>query len=71
MKLPDFFALAATLALCPLLASALLAVNVSPVKITGQKAVVPLEMKNGFAENFGEKKPFAVTHAAELRVQPG
>ena len=31
-------------------ASAQLAVSVSPVKATGSKAVVPLAMKNGFAE---------------------
>jgi hypothetical protein len=36
--------------LWPLLASAQLAVTVSPVKATGQKAIVPLAMKNGFAE---------------------
>lgn len=34
----------------PLLANGQLAVTVSPVKTTGQKAIVPLEMKNGFAE---------------------
>jgi len=33
-KLPNFFALAAALLLCPLLAFAQLAVTVSPVKIT-------------------------------------
>ncbi|GEM_PF-732912 len=38
------------LLLCPFLASAQLAVTVSPVKATGQKAIVPLAMKNGFAE---------------------
>jgi len=36
--------------LCPLLASAELAVTVSPVKVTGQKAILPLAMKNNFAE---------------------
>jgi hypothetical protein len=36
--------------LFPLLASAQLAVMVSPVKVAGQKAIVPLTMKNGFAE---------------------
>jgi hypothetical protein len=40
----------AALLLWPLLASAQLAVTVSPVKATGQKAIVPLAMKNGFAE---------------------
>jgi hypothetical protein len=35
---------------CPLLGSAQLALTVSPVKITGSKAVVPLTMKNSFAE---------------------
>jgi len=43
------FLLAAML-FCPLLASAQLAVTVSPVKATGQKAIVPLAMRNGFAE---------------------
>jgi len=38
------------LVLCPLVLSAQLAVRVCPVKVTGQKAVVPLAMKNGFAE---------------------
>jgi hypothetical protein len=36
--------------LCPLLASAQLAVTVSPPKIAGQKAVIELLMKNGFNE---------------------
>jgi hypothetical protein len=40
----------AALLFWPLLASAQLAVTVSPVKATGQKAIVPLAMKNGFAE---------------------
>ena len=44
-----FFLLAAVL-LCPLFANAQLAVTVSPVTITGQKAIVPLAMKNNFAE---------------------
>ena len=35
---------------CPLLASAQLAVTVSPVKITGQKAIVPLAFKNNLSE---------------------
>ena len=43
--------LLAVLVLCPLPASAQLAVTVSPVKVTGQKAIVPLTMKNHFAEN--------------------
>ena len=38
--------LLAVLVLCPLPASAQLAVTVSPVKVTGQKAIVPLTMKN-------------------------
>jgi hypothetical protein len=41
----------ATLLLCPLLATAQLAVTVSPPKVTGQKTVVTLAMKN----NLGEK----------------
>jgi hypothetical protein len=43
------FSLVALL-LCPMLASAQLAVTVSPVKATGQKAIVPLVMKNNFVE---------------------
>ena len=35
---------------CPLLATAQLAVTVSPPKVTGQKAIVLLAMKNGFTE---------------------
>ena len=35
---------------CPLLAAAQLAVTVSPPKVVGQKAVVPLAMKNDFTE---------------------
>jgi hypothetical protein len=50
MKLKNSFILAVALVLGPLLASAQIAVTVSPVKITGQKAVVPLAMKNNFAE---------------------
>jgi len=42
--------LLAALVLCPLPVSAQLAVTVSPVKVTGQKAIVPLAMKNHFAE---------------------
>src|ERR1051325_2692407 len=42
--------LATALMLCPLLAAAELTVTVLPVKATGSKAVVPLRMKNGFAE---------------------
>lgn len=40
----------AVLLLSPLLASAQLAVTVSPVKVAGQKAIVPLVMKNNFPE---------------------
>lgn len=36
--------------LLPFLAVAQLAVTISPVKATGQKAIVPLEMKNGFGK---------------------
>ena len=43
------FLLAAVL-LCPLLATAQLAVTVTPPKITGQKAVVELKLKNDFAD---------------------
>ncbi len=35
---------------CPLLAAAQLAVTVSPVRVVGQKALVPLAMVNRFAE---------------------
>jgi len=37
--------------LCSLTVQAQLAVTVSPVKITGQKAVVPLAMTNNLAES--------------------
>src|SRR2546422_11544341 len=50
MKLLNSFVFAAAPLLCPLLAPAQLAVTVSPVKITGQKAVVPLAMQNKFSE---------------------
>jgi hypothetical protein len=39
------------LLLCGTVASAELVVTVSPPKVTGQKAVVRLAMKNGFSEN--------------------
>lgn len=41
----------AVLLLCPLLAPAQLAVTVSPVKFTGQKAIVPLAMTNDLSES--------------------
>ncbi len=50
-----FFPLAALL-LCPLLASAQLAVTVSAPKVTGSKVVVKLEMKNNFAEKVESAK---------------
>jgi hypothetical protein len=40
----------ALMSLCPLLASAQLAVTASPPQITGNKVVVRLAMKNNFAE---------------------
>jgi hypothetical protein len=40
----------AILLLCPLLATAQLAVKLSPPKVTGNKTIVPLAMKNNFAE---------------------
>jgi hypothetical protein len=40
----------AVLLFCPLLTTAQLAVTVSPVKEAGSKAVIPLAMKNNFAE---------------------
>src|SRR6266496_5052825 len=42
--------LAAIVVLGPLLASAQLRVIVSPIKIAGEKAVVPLSIRNKFAE---------------------
>jgi hypothetical protein len=44
-----FFPLAVLL-LCPLLATAQLAVTVTPPKVTGQKAIVQLKMKNNLAD---------------------
>jgi hypothetical protein len=44
-----FFLLAAVL-LCPMLATAQLAVTVTPPKVIGQKAVIELKMKNGLSE---------------------
>jgi hypothetical protein len=49
------FALAA-LQICPLAASAQLAVTVGPAKITASKAVVKLDMKNNFAEKVESAK---------------
>ena len=43
-----FSPLVVTVLFCPLLATAQLAVTESPVKITGQKAVVQLKLKNNF-----------------------
>jgi hypothetical protein len=40
----------AALLLCPLLATAQLAVTVAPPKIAGQKAIVQLKMKNDFSD---------------------
>jgi hypothetical protein len=48
-RMSRFLFLAAWL-LAAATASAQLAVSVSPVEVTGSKAVVKLEMKNGFAE---------------------
>ncbi len=48
--------LAAGLLLWPLLATAQLAVTVSPPKVVGQKAVVPLAMKNNFAEKIASAR---------------
>jgi hypothetical protein len=42
--------LLAALLLCPLLATAQLAVTVTPPKVIGQKAVVQLKMKNNLAD---------------------
>lgn len=49
MKPVKFFPLAVML-LCPMLATAQLAVTVTPPKVVGQKAVVQLKMKNGLGE---------------------
>lgn len=46
----------AAVLLWPLLTSAQLAVTVAPVKTTGSKAVVPLGMKNGFAQKIESAK---------------
>ena len=46
----------AVVLLWPLLASAQLAVTMSPLKITGSKAVVPLAMKNNFTEKIGSAR---------------
>jgi len=43
------FSLLAVMLLCPLLATAQLAVTVSPPKVVGQKAIVQLKMKNQLA----------------------
>ena len=40
----------ALLSVCSTIASGQLTVTVSPLKITGQRAVVPLTIKNGFGE---------------------
>lgn len=45
----NFFSLAAVL-LCPLLATAQLAVTVTPPKLAGQKAVVQLKLKNNLGD---------------------
>lgn len=45
-----FLSAAAALLLWPLVVGAQLAVTISPVQATGSKAIVPLTMKNGFAE---------------------
>jgi len=50
MKLQNSFAFFAGMLLCPLLANAALVVMVDQPKITGSRAVVPLAMKNNFAE---------------------
>ena len=44
------FSLLAVMLLCPLLATAQLAVTVSPPKVVGQKAIVQLKMKNQLAD---------------------
>jgi hypothetical protein len=44
------FSLAAAVLLCAATVHAQLAVTVSPPKVTGSKALVKLELKNGFAE---------------------
>lgn len=47
-RVANFFLLAAML-FCPMLASAQLAVTVTPPKVVGQKAVVKLTMKNNLS----------------------
>lgn len=51
---PIFFL--CTLLLCPPGATAQLAVTVSPVITTGQKAVVPLSLHNGFTERIASAR---------------
>jgi len=51
--------LLAAMLLCPWLAAAELAVAVSPVKITGQKAVVRLEMANNFTTKIDSARAVA------------
>ena len=49
----------AAMLLCPLLATAQLAVAVSPLKVTGQKAVVRLEMTNNFTNKIDSARAVA------------
>jgi hypothetical protein len=51
--------LSAVILLCPLWAGAELAVAVSPAKITGQKAVVRLEMWNNFTNRIDSARAVA------------
>jgi hypothetical protein len=50
------FLFSAALFLWPWLATAQLAVTVLPLKLTGQKVVVPLVMKNNFSENIASAR---------------
>jgi len=58
--------------LCPLLATAQLAVTVSPVKVTGQKAIVPLAMRNNFAERIESARAvvFLLDEQGKAQSQP-
>jgi hypothetical protein len=59
------------LLLCPLLATAQLAVTVATPKIVGQKAIVTLKMKNDFSENikFARAGCFLLDSQGEMIAQ--
>lgn len=63
---------AAVLLFCVATASAQLAVTVSPVKVTGQKAIVPLAMRNDFAESIESARAvvFLLDEQGKAQGQP-